>query len=276
MADANESPSAPNPEETPKSDPAASPEAAAPASSEKAAESPEAAKPQAPAAPAAGAPKPAAPKPAPKPAAPKEPPDPAKVEAAKKAAAAKLAAAKAKAKAKAEDLPPPEEFTTRRTFLSWGMAAWVIFFGWLGGIGHLCLRFMFPRVLYEKDPKFRAGKRSDFPEVNKVYELFKEVQGVWLVRLVEDGEDRLVALSTVCTHLGCTPNWLEAEAKFKCPCHGSGFYKSGVNFEGPAPRPLERYRLYTDGAGDVLVDKSVKFREDLGQWGQPESFVKMA
>ena len=33
------------------------------------------------------------------------------------------------------------------------------------------------------------------------------------------------------TALGCTPNWLEAEFKFKCPCHGSGFYISGINFE---------------------------------------------
>ena len=52
----------------------------------------------------------------------------------------------------------------------------------------------------------------------------------------------------VCTHLGCTPNWLEAEQKFKCPCHGSGFYKDGINFEGPAPaaagalRDLDRQR----------------------------------
>ena len=36
------------------------------------------------------------------------------------------------------------------------------------------------------------------------------------------------------------PNWLDGEQKFKCPCHGSGFYMTGVNFEGPAPRPLER------------------------------------
>ena len=46
------------------------------------------------------------------------------------------------------------------------------------------------------------------------------------------------ALSTVCTHLGCTPNWLPVESKFKCPCHGSGFRMTGIHFEGPAPRPL--------------------------------------
>jgi len=159
--------------------------------------------------------------------------------------------------------------------MTWGTAAWLIFFGWLGGIGHLFLRFMFPRVLYETDPKFMAGKKSDYPELNKVYELFKEKQGTWLVRLVEDGEDHLVALSTVCTHLGCTPNWLEAEGKFKCPCHGSGFYKGGINFEGPAPRPLERFRIYVDATGNIVVDRSRKFRQDLQQWTDSDSFIKM-
>ena len=54
---------------------------------------------------------------------------------------------------------------------------------------------------------------------------------------------RSTPCASVCTHLGCTPNWLEGEQKFKCPCHGSGFYKDGINFEGPAPRPLERYAI---------------------------------
>jgi len=174
-----------------------------------------------------------------------------------------------------EPLPPPPILTTRRTFLEWSMAAWMLFFAWFIGIQHLFLRFMFPRVLYEKDPKFRAGIKSDFPEVNKVYEQYKESQAVWIVRVVEGGEDHLVAISTVCTHLGCTPNWLDAENKFKCPCHGSGFYKTGINFEGPAPRPLERYRVFVDTAGDVIVDKSRKFRQDLQQWGEAESFLKM-
>lgn len=208
------------------------------------------------------APKPAAAAAAPKPAAP--------------AAAKPAAAAAAKpAKKPAEPLPPPPVLATRRSFLTWGLGAWSIFGLWMAGVGHLFLRFMFPRVLYEPDPKFLAGRKSDFPEVGKVYEEFKEGQGVWLVRLVEGGEDHLVALSTVCTHLGCTPNWLETEGKFKCPCHGSGFYMTGINFEGPAPRPLERYRLFQDAGGNIIVDRGTKFREDLAQWGSPGSFLKM-
>ncbi|MGH7363379.1 MAG: ubiquinol-cytochrome c reductase iron-sulfur subunit, partial [Candidatus Methylomirabilales bacterium] len=64
----------------------------------------------------------------------------------------------------------------------------------------------------------------------------------------------------ICTHLGCTPNWLKAENKFKCPCHGSGFKRDGTNFEGPAPRPLDRIKIARTAEGKLVVDKSVIYR----------------
>ena len=93
----------------------------------------------------------------------------------------------------------------------------------------------------------------------------------WIVRTNEI----IYVLSTVCTHLGCTPNWLEAESKFKCPCHGSGFYMTGINFEGPAPRPLERFRISIGDDGQIVVDKSKKFQQEKGEWSDPESFVRV-
>jgi cytochrome b6-f complex iron-sulfur subunit len=197
-------------------------------------------------------------------------------------AAAKPGAAKAAAKKNEPELPlppPPQLVVPRRKalgFLSLGTATWVLFFTWLAGTMHLFLRFMYPNVLYEADPKFNAGRRNEFPESPKVYENFKQSQAVWIVRLTEEGQDRLVALSTVCTHLGCTPNWLETEQKFKCPCHGSGYYLNGVNFEGPTPRPLERYRIYMDSTGNIIVDKAKKFRQDLQQWNENQSYLNMA
>ncbi len=83
------------------------------------------------------------------------------------------------------------------------------------------------------------------------------------------------ALSTTCTHLGCTPNWLEREQKFKCPCHGSGYFISGVNFEGPAPRPLERWALSVGDDGQLVVDKSRSFHAERGEWSNPDSFIKV-
>ncbi|NQW44633.1 MAG: Rieske 2Fe-2S domain-containing protein, partial [Deltaproteobacteria bacterium] len=79
-----------------------------------------------------------------------------------------------------------------------------------------------------------------------------------------------------CTHLGCTPNWLEGESKFKCPCHGSGFYSTGINFEGPAPRPLERYKIGRGEDGQITVDKNMKYQFEKGQWNDANSFLELA
>ena len=86
-------------------------------------------------------------------------------------------------------------------------------------------------------------------------------------------EESIFALSTVCTHLGCTPNWLRTEGKFKCPCHGSGFRMTGINFEGPAPRPLERYKVSLSNDGQILVDKTKSFKWEKGEWENSESFL---
>jgi cytochrome b6-f complex iron-sulfur subunit len=133
-------------------------------------------------------------------------------------------------------------------------------------------RFMFPNVLTEPPSKFKIGFPSDFAP-GAVDEKFKAQFGIWPVNTEYKGLRQMVALKTVCTHLGCTPNWLEAEQKFKCPCHGSGFYKDGINFEGPAPRPLERYAIRLADDGQLEVDKSRTFQEELGQWSDPACFV---
>ena len=134
--------------------------------------------------------------------------------------------------------------------------------------GAVLYSFMVPKLTKEPPSTFRAGKISDYPEPG-VYTTYKDGQNVWIVHL---HEGKLVALSTICTHLGCIPNWLTADQKYKCPCHGSGFYMDGVNFEGPAPRPLERLALSLDGE-NLVVDKSKKFRQELGQWEDAKSYV---
>ena len=158
----------------------------------------------------------------------------------------------------------------RRKFLSWFGAAWVTFAAATGGALSIVLRFLFPNVVFEPPTTFRAGFPADY-ETGVVDERWKEKFGVWLVKTAEG----LYALSTTCTHLGCTPNWLSTENKFKCPCHGSGFYKTGINFEGPAPRPLERYAISLAEDGQILIDKSRKFQQEKGQWNNSESFLPL-
>jgi cytochrome b6-f complex iron-sulfur subunit len=135
-------------------------------------------------------------------------------------------------------------------------------------------RFMFPNVINEPPAQFKIGFPAEYGM--GVDERFKETMGVWIVRTPQDmihNTSGFYALLTTCTHLGCTPNFLSAENKFKCPCHGSGFRPTGINFEGPAPRPLERARIVLAEDGQILVDKSRKFQWELGQWIDPEAFL---
>ena len=164
--------------------------------------------------------------------------------------------------------PIEESKLDRRSFIKWAAIGWMAFAAVVAGYGSLVLRYLFPNVLFEPKQSFRAGFPNDY-EINKVSERFKDSNGVWIVR----DTGKIYALSTVCTHLGCTPNWLESDNKFKCPCHGSGFYKTGINFEGPAPRPLERFKITLNDEGEIIVDKTQKFQQEKGEWRDPESFI---
>ena len=224
--------------------------------------------PQPPPAPAASAAKPAAPAAAH--AAPGKPAVPAApaIDLAGKTTTAAAAAAKVSTR----DPDDTSPLVTRRVWLA---MAWGAFTAGSAVALAATGRFMFPNVLNEPPQQFKVGPPSDFGM--GVDERYKESNGVWIVRTAEDIVQHVAgfyALSTTCTHLGCTPNYLAAEGKFKCPCHGSGFRTTGINFEGPAPRPLERVRLVLAEDGQILVDKSRHFQFELGQWIDPESFLQ--
>ena len=181
------------------------------------------------------------------------------------------------AKPAAKPAGKPAADTTRRSFFAVlfgsAMAAGFTLLGLthlLWGLG--VARFFFPNVLIEPPSRFKVGFPGDFAP-GTVDARFKAQFGIWVVNADYEGAPMIVALKTVCTHLGCTPNWLEAEQKFKCPCHGSGFYKDGINFEGPAPRPLERYAISVADDGQLEVDKSKTFQQEMGAWKDAQSYV---
>jgi cytochrome b6-f complex iron-sulfur subunit len=174
------------------------------------------------------------------------------------------------ARAPAPPAAPPG--LSRRGFFSWAAVGWVGFTAAIGGCMTAFGRFMFPNVLFEPPTTFKVGKPEDFPP-GVVDTRFVAKYGVWIV----NNDGRLYSLIAICTHLGCPPNWLEAQNKFKCPCHGSGYYKSGINFEGPTPRPLERARIFiSPDDGQVVVDKASKYQWELGQWEDPNSYIPLA
>jgi cytochrome b6-f complex iron-sulfur subunit len=175
-------------------------------------------------------------------------------------------------KAPAPPAPPDVliDGVTRRSTLRWLTLAWLGFTAATVAGLTATARFMFPNVLFEPPTRFKAGDPSTYsPGVD---ERWKEKFGIWIVRTT----DMIYALVTTCTHLGCTPNWLPAANKFKCPCHGSGYYMSGINFEGPTPRPLERAEITISADdGQVVVDKATRFLYERGQWTEPRAFIKM-
>ena len=158
----------------------------------------------------------------------------------------------------------------RRGFFRWLSLGWIAFAGATGGFFTVMIRFLFPNVLFEPPQTTKIGFPDDYAK-NSVDIRFKKSFNIWVVR----DEESIFTLSTVCTHLGCTPNWLQTEAKFKCPCHGSGFKSTGINFEGPAPRPLERYRIVLADDGEIIVDKTQKYQQEKGQWSDPEAFFRV-
>ena len=134
------------------------------------------------------------------------------------------------------------------------------------------LRFFLPRTLFEPKTSFTIGYPSDFGF--GVDTKFQNAHRIWVVRNTEG----IFVISAICTHLGCTPDWKASENKFKCPCHGSGYDPEGVNFEGPAPRPMDRAHVELDPTGQILVDLSRVFRWPKGersQFGDPGAIIRV-
>ena len=170
-----------------------------------------------------------------------------------------------------QDKPPENDQgiwrMSRKNFLN--VAGWFAFFGFLATATVGALRLMVPRVLYEAPSAFKAGYPEDYV-IGEVNEKYKDEYRVWIVR----EQEGFYALAAICTHLGCTPRWLPSENKFKCPCHGSGYHKDGVNFEGPTPRPLERLKIALADDGQIVVDRNIKFLYEKQEWFKPDAFLK--
>ena len=155
--------------------------------------------------------------------------------------------------------PENTESNRQRRRLVWScvvafLAAWFIAF----------FRFFLPRTLFEPATTFKIGYPSDYGL--GVDTKWQQKYRIWIDRT----PNKLFVIYARYTHLNCTPNWKPSENKFKCPCHGSGYDDEGVNFEGPAPRPMDRAHVSLSPDGQIVVDVS-----KLYQWpkGQPSQFT---
>jgi cytochrome b6-f complex iron-sulfur subunit len=152
-----------------------------------------------------------------------------------------------------------ERLISRRAFLV--KIGWAGIVTVLGGSVLASIRFFFPRVLFEPPAQFEIGDPDDFTP-GKVDTSHKDDHRVCIVR---HGDGSFYVVSLGCTHLGCTANWKPTEEIFHCSCHGSKFNKEGVNFAGPAPRPLDRFKVSLSPEGTLVVDKSVVYKGVAGK-----------
>jgi len=148
-----------------------------------------------------------------------------------------------------------EQRINRRNFLSF--ATWAI-----GGV--ISIGMGIPAIAYIIGPALQRTNTQDWirlgPTVKvelKTPTLFKftiQRKTGWIVNeeevsvyvLTDNGRD-FIAMSNVCTHLGCRVRWISDQEEFFCPCHNGVFDKEGKVVSGPPPRPLDRYEVKVEG-----------------------------
>lgn len=144
-----------------------------------------------------------------------------------------------------------ENKINRRDFLS--VATWAI-----GGL--ISAAMGIPAIAYIIGPAIPGDKTQDWIRLGSTSKvelgtpsLFKariERRAGWIVEeekisiyvLTGNGRD-FIAMSNVCTHLGCRVRWISGREQFYCPCHDGVFDKEGNVVSGPPPRPLDRYEV---------------------------------
>ncbi len=134
----------------------------------------------------------------------------------------------------------------RRSFLS---TAWKVSFGLLAAAGVITTwDLLKPTLAAGVDVLVKTVKPDAVPSAG-VLEVPK-ARG-YLVKV----EDEVLALSEVCSHLGCRVPYIDENTRFECPCHGSKFTREGDYIEGPAPRGMDEYATEViDGV--IVIDTS--------------------
>lgn len=152
-----------------------------------------------------------------------------------------------------ESKPDPPVNKVRRRIV------WASVAGFLTTCFLMFVRFFLPRAIFEPSSTFKIGFPGDY--ALGVDTKYQQMYRIW----VDKTSDRLFVVYARCTHLGCTPDWKPSENKFKCPCHGSGYDSEAINFEGPAPRPMDRAHVELDAEGQIVVDTSKLYKWPKGE-----------
>ena len=121
------------------------------------------------------------------------------------------------------------------------------FFGFIAISFAATIRFLFPKVLYEPPSTFTVEKPDFYPQNSVTIIPEKKTY------IIHDDKG-IYAMSAICTHLGCTVNWERNDSEYQCPCHGSVYDYEGTNIAGPAPRPLDRFKIKVGRDKKIIVN----------------------
>lgn len=143
----------------------------------------------------------------------------------------------------------PEISSSRRRWLKWLTGGFVSLWG-LGFVGVIAAFLKPPRSRESLGERvIKVGPLDSLP-VGRAYMVRRGREPVFVIRA---GEENLVGLAGVCTHLHCVLHWSEDQKQLKCPCHEGAFDINGNVLKGPAPRALKRHRVETR-LGQIYVD----------------------
>jgi len=165
-----------------------------------------------------------------------------------------------------ESVPDPPVNKKRRRII------WLSVTAFLTTCFLMFIRFFLPRSITEPASTFKIGFPGDYSL--GVDTKYQQQYRIW----VDKTSDRLFVVFARCTHLGCTPDWKASENKFKCPCHGSGYDNEAINFEGPAPRPMDRAHVELDAEGQIKVDVSTLYKWPKGErneFNDPGAYIPL-
>lgn len=149
-----------------------------------------------------------------------------------------------------------EKKINRRQFMSWvtGVISAIIGLG----LGIPAIAYIVGPSLKKEDTQNWISLGSTSKVELGVPTLFKtkiQRQAGWIVNeeeisvfvLSENGRE-FVAMSNICTHLGCRVRWIDDREEFFCPCHNGVFDKDGGIVSGPVPRPLDQFETRIENA----------------------------
>ncbi len=111
-----------------------------------------------------------------------------------------------------------------------------------GSLVYPLVRFFAPPAR-DKKTKTMSIKKSDIL-LGEARNIVFDDKPVVVINRYEKG---FVALSKVCTHLGCLVEYDRGLRKLICPCHAGTFDLDGNVLSGPPPRPLPTIPLKVEG-----------------------------